>query len=50
VEALAEDHSIVGELQFRPRSGTNEVKLRTERIATSVDLLGCTADGQKRPR
>ncbi|HEY3529460.1 MAG TPA: DUF4307 domain-containing protein [Nocardioides sp.] len=50
VQALADDHSTVGELQFRPTPGTNRVTIRTERIATSVDLSGCTADGQNRPR
>ena len=50
VEAVAADHTVVGELQFRPTSGTNRVTIRTERIATSVDVPGCTADGQNRPR
>jgi hypothetical protein len=50
VEALADDHSIVGELHFTPSSGTNRVTVRTERIATSVDLPGCIANGQNRPR
>ena len=50
VEALASDHSIVGELHFTPRNGTNDVTVRTERAATSVDLAGCIADGQNRPR
>jgi hypothetical protein len=50
VEAVAEDHSVVGELHFRPTSGTNEVTVRTDRIATSVDVPGCIADGQSRPR
>jgi hypothetical protein len=50
VEALADDHSVVGELHFRPTSGTNEVTVRTERVATSVDVPGCVADGQSRPR
>ncbi len=50
VEALAQDHSLVGELHFRPTSGTNEVTVRTERIATSVDVPGCTAQGQDHPR
>jgi hypothetical protein len=50
VEAVAEDHSVVGELLFRPRSGTNRVTVRTERIATSVDVQGCIAQGQLRPR
>jgi len=50
VEALADDHSIVGELHFTPASGTNQVTIRTERIATAVDLPGCIAKGQDRPR
>ena len=50
VEALADDHSIVGELHFTPTSGTNQVTVRTERIATAVELPGCTAKGQDRPR
>jgi Domain of unknown function (DUF4307) len=50
VEALADDHSVVGELHFRPTSGTNEVTVRTQRLATSVDVPGCVADGQDRPR
>jgi hypothetical protein len=50
VEALADDHSVVGELHFRPASGTNEVTVRTERVATSVDVPGCVAHGQNRPR
>jgi hypothetical protein len=50
VEALASDHSIVGELHFRPTSGTNEVTVRTERAATAVEVPGCIADGQDRPR
>jgi hypothetical protein len=50
VEALADDHSVVGELHFRPTSGTNQVTVRTERIATSGQVSGCIADGQDRPR
>jgi hypothetical protein len=50
VEALASDHSIVGELHFRPSSGMNEVRVRTERRASAVDVPGCIADGQDRPR
>ena len=50
VEALADDHSVVGELHFRPTAGTNHVTVRTERVATSVDVPGCIADGQTRPR
>jgi hypothetical protein len=50
VQALASDHSVVGELTFTPHSGTNEVTVRTERQATAVDVPGCIADGQNRPR
>ena len=50
VRAIAEDHMTVGELAFEPTDGTNEVTVRTEREATSVDLVGCTAAGQPRPR
>ena len=50
VEAVASDHSIVGELHFTPSSGTNEVTVRTERMATTAQLPGCIADGQDRPR
>ena len=50
VRAFAEDHTTVGELAFEPVDGRNEVTLRTERRATSVTLLGCTAPGQPRPR
>ena len=50
VRALAQDHSVVGEMSFTPRDGDNPVSVRTERIATSVDLVGCTADGQPRAR
>jgi fermentation-respiration switch protein FrsA (DUF1100 family) len=50
VDALASDHTIVGELHFRPTSGTNEVTVRTERRATAAEVPGCIADGQDRPR
>jgi hypothetical protein len=50
VRALAEDHSIVGELAFTPTDGRNEVDVRTERRATSVELVGCTTPDQQRPR
>ena len=50
VEALADDHSMVGELHFRPHAGVNDVTVRTERRATTVDVPGCIADGQDRPR
>ena len=50
VRALAEDHSIVGELAFTPTDGRNDVEVRTERRATSVELIGCTTPDQQRPR
>jgi hypothetical protein len=50
VQAFASDHTIVGELRFTPNDGTNRVNVPTSRSATSVDVPGCTADGQDRPR
>ena len=50
LRALAEDKTAVGELAFTPVDGDNEVVIRTERRATSVDKLGCTTAGQSRPR
>ncbi|MDZ5660489.1 DUF4307 domain-containing protein [Nocardioides sp. S-58] len=50
VRAYSEDHTTVGELAFTPVDGTNEVVIRTERRATTVEKLGCTAPGQPRPR
>ncbi len=50
VRALAEDKTAVGELAFTPVEGDNDVVIRTERRATSVEKLGCTAPGQSRPR
>ena len=50
VRALSEDHSVVGELAFTPVDGRNEVEVRTERRATTVELVGCTTPDQQRPR
>ena len=54
VRAFNEDHSVVGELNFDVEgvrgSTTRTVTVRTERAATSVELIGCTAPGQARPR
>lgn len=51
VRAYAEDHSVVGEVNFTPTgSGRSEQTIRTERAATAVELIGCTAPGQSRPR
>ena len=44
------DHTTVGEVAFTPTDGLNEVVVRTERRATTVEKLGCTAPGQNRPR
>lgn len=50
LRAFAEDHMPVGELAFTPVDGDNEVVVRTERQATSIENLGCTTADQKRPR
>lgn len=50
VRATSVDHTPVGELSWRPTDGRNDVTIRTERLATSVELVGCTAVGQSRPR
>ena len=54
VRAFGEDHSVVGELNFEVtgESGASrhDVTVRTERGATSVELIGCTSDDQSRPR
>jgi hypothetical protein len=50
VRAYAADHTTVGELAFTPRDGRNDLDIRTERRATSVELIGCTTPDQPRPR
>jgi hypothetical protein len=53
LRALAEDHNTVGELAFTPdpEAGDRQLlEIRTERRATAVESLGCTAEGQKTPR
>jgi hypothetical protein len=54
VRAVGSDHSVVGELNFVVSGvkGTvhRRVTLRTEREATSVDMVGCTTKDQSRPR
>ena len=54
VRAFGEDHTVVGELNFEvtgPSGASNQdVTVRTEREATSVELIGCTSDDQSRPR
>ena len=53
-QALAEDHAVVGEVTLPvtdgPEDQTLQVSIRTERRATSIASLGCTAAGQPRPR
>ncbi len=52
LRAFAEDHTVVGELSFTPEYGVAqpvELSVRTERRATSVSLVGCTAPGEPRP-
>ncbi|MFT4262065.1 MAG: DUF4307 domain-containing protein [Nocardioides sp.] len=50
LRATAEDHTTVGELPFTPVDGSNEITVRTERRATSLESVGCTAHGQNDPR
>jgi hypothetical protein len=53
LRAYAEDHTTVGELTFTPdpdRGRRQEETIRTERRATAVEKIGCTAPGQDRPR
>lgn len=53
VRAIAADHTTVGQKSFTPDAGKGRrqsVEVRTERRATSVESLGCTAAGQDRPR
>ena len=54
LRASGADHSVVGELNFRVSgvsgAAVREVEVRTEREATTVELIGCTAPGQSRPR
>lgn len=53
LRAYAADHTTVGELTFTPdpSKGRRQTEtIRTERRATSVENVGCTAPGQNRPR
>jgi hypothetical protein len=53
LRAYSADHTTVGELTFTPDPGQGRRQvetIRTERRATSVESLGCTAPGQDRPR
>ena len=54
VRASGADHSVVGELNFEVTGDSgasrHDITLRTEREATSVELIGCTTEDQSRPR
>ena len=52
LRAYAADHSVVGEWRFAPDPDVRRQveDFRTERRATAVESLGCTAPGQNRPR
>jgi len=53
LKAYAEDHSLVGQVDFRPDTTDGSrvtEQVSTDREATSVELVGCTAPGQPRPR
>jgi hypothetical protein len=54
VRATGSDHSVVGELNFIVTGvkGTvhRDVTVRTEREATTVEMVGCTTKDQSRPR
>ncbi len=54
LRAIAEDHTVVGEVSVPvtdgPAKQSLQVEIRTERLATSVENIGCTAPDQPRPR
>jgi Domain of unknown function (DUF4307) len=55
LRAVAADHTVVGELDVTVGPGGDTAQtlvrsVRTERAATSVDVVGCTAEGQTRRR
>lgn len=53
LRAIAEDKVLVGEVSFSPAEGEgpdHEVTISTERRPTAVELVGCTTEGQPRPR
>lgn len=49
VLVYASDHSTVGEAVFHPIEGQQTITVKTVRLGTSVDWIGCTAPGQKSP-
>ena len=54
LRAYAADHTIVGELSVAvgsgPATASMRSDLRTERRASSIELVGCTAPGQAQQR
>ena len=50
VRALSVDKSIVGEIAFTASEGRHAVTVRTERRATSAEVIGCRTEGQSRYR
>jgi hypothetical protein len=54
LRAYAADHTVVGELDFAPpsqaKSQSFSKTMRTEREATSLELIGCTSPNQAHPR
>ncbi len=54
LRAIADDHTVVGEVNVPVVDGLEQrsmrVPIRTERRATTVELVGCTTPGQPRPR
>ena len=55
LRAFSTDHTIVGELDLtvgpgEPTTTTLEETVRTEREATSVEMVGCRTDGQSQRR
>jgi hypothetical protein len=54
VRAVGTDHSVVGERNFEVTGASgasrHDVTVRTERRATSVEMIGCTSPDQSRPR
>jgi hypothetical protein len=54
LRAVAEDHTVVGEVSVPvvdgPEERTLRVPIRTERRATGVELVGCTTADRPRPR
>lgn len=51
LRAYAEDKTLVGETAFTVADGGRVTReIATDRRATAVELVGCTTEGQPRPR